>query len=180
VRYLVPSGWRYGVVRELGVAGARGSVTCGEKKYLIESEQFHSTDCVDWGSVATVEREPYWTGFFVGDWALGETMAKNTRIAGGDVFTEYAHMGATEALRVLADGGYQWKDARGRITAGRWEAAPDGPGIVLRKGSRGLDWTLRNETNAGAENVRGIESARLTAPGQMSVAAKRPISGRGQ
>ena len=181
VLFHVSSGWRRGVVRELGPAsGARGTGTCSAKKYLIEVVGHGGgTDCVDWGSVAPATREPFWTTFFVGDWALGETMAVNSRVQAGDVWTEFAHMGASEALRVNADGSYSWKNAAGRITSGRWRAAADGPGIVLTRGPRGLDWTLANETNAIAEDVRQIESARLTAAGQMSVAAKRPLTSGG-
>ncbi|NUO63734.1 MAG: ankyrin repeat domain-containing protein [Gemmatimonadaceae bacterium] len=180
VRFHLSTGWRRGLVREVGTdAARRGSVTCGAKKYLVESlEISNATDCIDWGSVVALDRQPYWTAFFAGDWALGETMAANSRVAGGDVWTEYSHMGATEALRVNANGTYVWKNRRGVVAQGQWAADPDGPGIILRRGPRRLDWTLTNETNAIAEGIRGIESARLTARGQMSVAAKRPITAR--
>lgn len=55
---------------------------------------------------------------------------------------------------------------------------PSGPGVVLRQASRGRDWTLRSETNASAENVRALETGRLTTPGVMSVLAYRPIPRR--
>ncbi|HEX8850356.1 MAG TPA: ankyrin repeat domain-containing protein [Gemmatimonadaceae bacterium] len=178
VRFHLSTGWRRGLVREVGTdSPRRGAVTCGAKKYLVQSLEVSSaTDCIDWGSVVALDRQPYWTRFFVGDWALGETMAANSRVVGGDVWTEYAHMGATEALRVNEDGSYVWKNRRGVVAQGKWDADPDGPGIVLHRGPRRLDWTLTNETNATAESIRGIESARLTARGQMSVAAKRPIT----
>ena len=178
VRFHLSTGWRRGLVREVGTdASRRGNVTCGAKKYLVESLEVSSaTDCIDWGSVVALDRQPYWTAFFLGDWALGETMSANSRVSGGDVWTEYSHMGATEALRVNQDGSYQWKNRRGVVAQGRWDADPDGPGIVLHNGPRRRDWTLTNETNATAESIRGIESARLTARGQMSVAAKRPIT----
>ena len=178
VRFHLSSGWRRGLVREVGTdAARRGSATCGAKKYLVESLEVSSaTDCIDWGSVVALDRQPYWSAFFVGDWALGETMAANSRVVGGEVWTEYAHMGATEALRVNANGTYSWKNRRGVVAQGRWDADPDGPGIILHRGPRRLDWTLTNETNATAKSIRGIESARLTARGQMSVAAKRPVA----
>jgi hypothetical protein len=47
--------------------------------------------------------------------------------------------------------------------------------MVLLNAYRGVDWVLRNETNAAEENIRGIQSARLTTNGKMSITAKRPL-----
>src|SRR5690606_23551349 len=121
-------------------------------------------------------REPFWTEFFVGDWALGEVMAVNSRIEGNIETTEYSYHTAREALRVQANGTYEWKDMNGAVTRGRWMAAPDGPGIVIQREAEGRDRAFHNGTNAVEENIRGIETGRLTSPGVMSIAAKRPIS----
>ena len=46
------------------------------------------------------------------------------------------------------------------------------------EGAQQRDWTFRNETNATEENIRNIETARLSSPNVMSISAKRPIPGR--
>ena len=102
-------------------------------------------------------------------------MAVNDRLEDGEAFTEFAYHTASEALRVKADGTYVWKPLGAAEIRGRWVAADDGAGIVLHRGVDGVDWTLRNETNAIEESIRGIQNARLTTPGKMSIAAKRPM-----
>ncbi len=62
-----------------------------------------------------------------------------------------------------------------KIITGIWKTEEDGAGIILLKASRGVDWVLRNETNAAEENIRGLQSARLTTNGIMSITAKRPL-----
>ena len=71
-----------------------------------------------------------------------------------------------------------WKPLGSPEIRGRWQAAGDGPGIVLLKAYRNANWTLRNQTNATEENIRGIETARLYPDNnQMTIAAKRPLQG---
>ena len=180
VQFHVSTGWRAGTVKAVGRAAAAGKHTAAptEKQYFIASDKFPgSPEWVEWGSVAGLAREPFWTGFFVGDWMTGEVMAVNTRSGTTVDTTTYSYHAATEQLRVNADGTYLWRPLGAREIRGRWIAAPDGPGVVLKAGSRGRDWTLRNETNAREEGLRGIERARLTTDGIMSISARRPVRG---
>ena len=177
VQFHVSTGWRAGTITEVGTMARAGKHAAAvyEKKYRIASDKFpDSPEWVEWGSVAGLAREPFWTGYFVGDWLTGEVMAVNTRSGTTVDTTTYSYHAATEALRINADGTYLWKPLGERPVRGRWVAALDGPGIVLRAGSRGRDWTLRNETNAMEEGLRGLETARLTTDGIMSITAKRP------
>ena len=181
VQFHVSTGWRAGTIAEVGTAALAGKHAAAvyEKKYRIASDKFpDSPEWVDWGNVAGLAREPFWTGYFVGDWLTGEVMAVNTRSGTTVDTTTFSYHAATEALRVNADGTYLWKPLGERPIRGRWVAAPDGPGIVLKAGSRGRDWTLRNETNAMEEGIRGLETARLTSDGIMSITAKRPARTR--
>jgi hypothetical protein len=130
---------------------------------------------MDWGSVKGLNRENYWTSFFIGDWRLGETMAMNTRTDGAYQRDEYSFHAATEALTVNENQTYRWKTTDKKIISGKWKAAEDGAGIILLKGFQGVDWVLRNETNATEENIRQLQSARLTTIGKMSITAKRPL-----
>lgn len=171
------NGWFTGTVSEVGVAGPnRGRAEPHERKYRIADDRWSGAgDWWDWGLVAGREREPWWTGFFVGQWQLGEVMAVNDRAEAGEVHTEFAYHGAADTLEVGADGSYVWTPMGGTAIRGRWEPAPDGPGIVLRRGVDGADWTFVNETNATEENIRGIQTARLRHPTKMSIAARRPL-----
>jgi hypothetical protein len=59
---------------------------------------------------------------------VGEMMAVNLRSDGTSAWNEVAYASASDALRIRADGTDEWKDLSGRVTKGRWTAAPDGPG----------------------------------------------------
>ncbi|UBV44190.1 ankyrin repeat domain-containing protein (plasmid) [Deinococcus taeanensis] len=165
VQFWTPTGWRRGVVQEVRLQD--------RKSLIAQHDQPTWRDDYPWGEVAHVARSGYWTGFFVGDWRLGEVMAVNTRVAGTDVDRESSSAAASEALRVNADGTSLWK-AGGKVTTGRWTPAADGPGVVVRDAA-GTAWTLRNHTNAAEQSIRGLETARLYAAGKMSVAANRPV-----
>lgn len=180
VQFYVPTGWRTGTVSAVGPSGNNSkTMNYMEKRYQIASDKFpNNPEWVDWGTVAGVDRMPFWTNFFVGDWSTGEVMAVNTRIEGRYEISEYSYHPATEGLRINADGTYLWKPMGSPEIRGRWQAAADGPGVVLLKGYGGANWTLRNETNATEEYIRGIETARLHPDNtQMSIAAKRPAAG---
>lgn len=177
VQFYLPTGWRTGTVREVGGMPTNApSPALYEKQYRIASDKFpDNPEWVDWGTVAGVDRAPFWTGFFVGDWMTGEVMAVNTRVEGRTETSEYSYHAATEGLRINADGTYLWKPLGSPEIRGRWQAAADGPGVVLLNAYRNANWTLRNQTNATEEYIRGIETARLYPDNtQMSIAAKRP------
>jgi hypothetical protein len=177
VRFFIGS-WKEGTVIEVGKPGdyAAKNIVPSERKYLIAREGAPNwNEWMDWGKVTGLSRENYWTRFFAGDWKLGETMSVNTRTDGAYQRDEYSFHSATEALSVKEDKTYRWKTIGGKVINGKWSAAEDGAGIVLLKGFQGLDWTLRNETNAAEENIRHLQSARLTTNGKMSITAKRPL-----
>lgn len=177
VKFFIGS-WKEGTVIELGILGNRSAkqVLPRERKYLIAREGAPNwNESVDWGSVTGLTRENYWTNFFIGEWRLGETMSVNTRKDGLYQRDEYSFHSATEALSVLGNNTYRWKTIDKKVITGIWKAAEDGAGIILIQGHQGVNWVLRNETNAAEENIRGLESARLTTSGKMSISAKRPI-----
>ena len=84
VKFFIGS-WKEGTVIEVGNPGNYEvkNISSGERKYQIAREGAPNwNEWMDWGSVTGLERENYWTGFFIGDWRLGETMAMNTRTNG--------------------------------------------------------------------------------------------------
>jgi hypothetical protein len=170
--------WHTGTVIEAGAAGdySRKNAAPGERKYLIGREGAPNwNEWINWGNVTGISREKYWTDFFTGEWRLGETMAVNTKTDGAYQRDEYSFHAATEALQVNLNKTFSWKTMDRKIIKGTWKPAEDGAGIILLKAYQGQDWTLRNETNATEENIRGLQSARLTANGKMSITAKRPL-----
>ncbi len=177
VKFFIGS-WKEGTVIEVGIYGnyAVKNIAQKERKYLIAREGAPNwNEWKDWGSVTGLNREAYWTDFFIGDWLLGETMAVNTRTDGVYQRDEYSFHAAKEALSVSVNKTYSWKTPDKKIITGKWNAAEDGARIILLKGYRGVDWVLRNETNAAEENIRKLQSARLTTNGKMSITAKRPL-----
>lgn len=177
VKFFIGS-WKEGTVIEVGSPGNYNSksIVLGERKYLIAREGAPNwNENMNWGSVTGLNREDFWTSFFIGDWRLGETMAVNTRTDGTYQRDEYSFYSATEALSVNENKTYRWKTIDKKIITGTWRAADDGAGIIFLKGFQGLDWVIRNETNAAEENIRHLQSARLTTNGKMSITAKRPL-----
>ncbi len=175
VQVLTGSGWRKAVVTKVGPQPGQGGNF--EKQYVVQRvDTSNWDDFYDWGLVAHVERQPYWTGYFIGDWKVGEMMAVNTRTDGTSAWNEVAYASASDTLRIKADGTYEWKDLNGKVTKGKWTAAADGPGVVV-KDARGGAWTLRNNSNLVEERIRKLQGARLypSDASKMSMAASRPL-----
>jgi|GEM_PF-4703760 len=161
--------WKTGTVREIGTQGAFAN------KYLVVDDQTRGTDYTYYGDVAGFIRQDFWTGFFVGTWALGSGMSVNTRVEGSRAIDEYLYVGATEKLEVKADGTYVWEVSARQRLAGRWEALPAQPGIVLLKGPQDRDYTFFNCTDPATVDVMKEHHARLASPGVMSTLARRKI-----
>jgi ankyrin repeat protein len=174
------AGWKRGVIKEVGKSynAASKYADAFENKYLVAPDAYANwPDYMNWSQVVQPKREPFWTAWFLGDWKLGEVMAVTTEEQGSYERNVYSYHSATDVLRINANGTYQWKPMKGKEISGKWSAAPDGPGIVLHKGYRGLDWTIRNESTATEMHIRKIENARLypSAAYETSMAAKRPM-----
>lgn len=179
VQFWTPTGWRKGVVIEVGPQpspDAKINLNQEKKYFIAQADQPTWQDYYDWGLVAHVDRKPYWSSFFVGDWAVGEVMAVNTRSDGTSAWNEYSYAGAGERLRIRADGTYEWRQLGGKLAKGRWTPAKDGPGVVV-KDARGHIWTLRNQTHNVEEKIRRLEGARLfpNDPRDMGQVANRPL-----
>jgi hypothetical protein len=124
-----------------------------EMGYLVEgrggSQYYHHRY-----EVAGTQAEPFWTGWFVGDWRISIPVASNVVTDGTNLYRTYSGGMRLPPLKVNADGSYSWRvETNGRETLikGRWAANPDGPGIVLRKGEHGVDWLMYNNTDVGSK-----------------------------
>lgn len=163
IRYYVPTGWRTGVITEVGtIENKDRKFIPNEKKYLIDPDAYAlSNDWYAWSQVVKTEREAFWTSWFIGEWQIGEVMAHNTKIENGTQTDTYSYMDAAETLKVSKNGNYSWKQLSGKVVTGKWKAATDGPGIVLQKAYREFDWTIRNATMPEDLQIRKLELIRL-------------------
>lgn len=155
--------WMRGTVKQVG--GAPGLVA---DKYLVTSEDGYD-DWWDPRQVTSVDRQPYWTGFFVGDWRLSLPMSMVRRVESGDIYRVYTGGLRLPPLRIAADGTYIWV-ATGygggeEILQGRWEASSDGPGLILRAGEFGDDWLLHTASTAVTQDAYGTDYVMLSAEG---------------
>jgi hypothetical protein len=160
ILYWVPTGWRKGVVKELGVVKATGkiSVDFSERKYLVDPDAYAlSNDWYEWTGVVQTDRQPFWTEWFVGEWQIGEVQAHHNEVKNGKETDTYYYMDAIETLKVNKNGTYVWKPVNGKLKNGRWVPAADQPGIVLKKAYRDFDWTLRNATSIHDVHIRKLD-----------------------
>jgi hypothetical protein len=172
--------WKRGTIKEIGTAynAAAKNAATGENKYLIVPDAYNWPEWMDWSEVVGLSREGWWTNWFIGTWNLGEVMAVNTRTEGSYEHNEYSYHKATDVLQVLANGSYFWKTMDGKTFKGKWSADPAGPGIIIEKGYKGLNWTLRNQSSAITMHIRKLESGRLFPPAGtyvMGIAATRKM-----
>ncbi|RYY99233.1 MAG: ankyrin repeat domain-containing protein [Chitinophagaceae bacterium] len=178
--YWAPGGWRPGVVREIGVLQPVGkvSVDYSHRKYLIDPDAYAlGNDWYAWSGVVRPGRQPFWTAWFVGKWGIGEVQAHSTDVKGSTQTDTYYYMGATERLEVFANGRYRWRLMSGKTIAGKWTAVPDAPGIVLRKGYRGFDWTVRNASTVEDRLIRKLDLINLKPSANvMSINGRRPAT----
>jgi hypothetical protein len=173
--------WKKGIIKEIGVPydASHRNAAATENKYKIAPEAYQNwPEWVHWSQVVIAEREPFWMGWYTGAWELGEVMAVNTRRE-GNYQRNWGYHAAVESLQVNANGTYVWKPLSHPVISGKWVPAPDGPGIVLQKGYKNLNWTLRNESSAVELIIRKVENVRLFPATNtiMSITAKRNYSG---
>jgi hypothetical protein len=164
ILYWVPTGWRRGVVKEVGVTKAVGkiSVDYSEKKYLIDPDAYAlNDDWYEWTGVVRLARQSFWTNWFIGTWQIGEVMAHHNDVRNGKETDTYYYMDATETLRVNANGTYIWKLMDKKEKTGKWVPANGQPGIVLLKAYRNFDWTLRNHTSVDDWHIRKLDIIEL-------------------
>lgn len=175
--YWVPTGWRAGVVKEVGVKEQTGriSVDYSHRKYLIDPDAYAlGNDWHEWTGVVKPQRQPFWTEWFIGNWQIGEVMAHHNDVKDGKETDTYYYTDASESLLVSADQTYRWKELGGKITTGKWVAAKDQPGIILLKAVRGFDWTLVNRTTIDDWGIRKLDIIDLKPSAQvMTVKGKR-------
>jgi hypothetical protein len=161
--------WRFGTILELGDRGAFLD------KYLVRDERTGATSYHYHTDVAGLQRRDFWTGFFIGTWALGSGMAVNPRTEGGETRDEYLYVASSERLEIRADGSYTWTTIGGERIAGRWQAQPNNPGIVILRGDRDRDYLFYNITDPASIDVMREHHARLATPGIKTTLARRRI-----
>ncbi|HET7322298.1 MAG TPA: hypothetical protein VFI96_07385, partial [Longimicrobiaceae bacterium] len=152
--------WSRATVQEVGKPGE-----FSENMYLTRE----SNGLQDWTwytNVAAPEREPFWTGFFVGDWEVSVPVAMNTKAIGNDLYRVVSGGMRLPPLRVNADGTYAWRveeNGEEKIIRGQWSPREDAPGIILRQADQGADWEMYNATDASVLKIFGRTEIHLSA-----------------
>lgn len=147
--------------------------------YLVEDEH-GSTEWVDRHAVSGRRREPFWTGFFTGDWNVNVPVATNVVTDGYDAYRVVSGGMRLPPLRINGDGTYDWRveeNGKERVIHGRWVPREDAPGLVLLHGDQGADWTVHDATDQSALEVRAKEVIQLTADCCTYQEATRPAPG---
>lgn len=101
--------------------------------------------------VVATQREPFWTGWFVGDWKISVPMAMGLVTDGRNLYRTVSGGLRLPPLRISADGTYAWRvqQASGeKLITGRWAPNPNGPGVILKAAEQGADWLVYNNTDA--------------------------------
>jgi hypothetical protein len=167
---VINSEWRVGIVREVGTTGTF------RDKYLIEEEaRAGSRNYYYYTDVTGLERADFWTGFFIGEWALGSGMAVNERVTGGNARNEYLYVGSNETLVIKPDGTYTWSTLDQPVRTGRWRAHPTAPGLILERGVRDRDYEVFNITDPATVSVMKEHHLRVQTPGIQSTLGRRKI-----
>ena len=147
--------WRSGQVAQVG-SGEFANM------YLVE-EPNGARHYVDWNRLTAMTRQPYWTGFFVGDWDISTGIASNFRTDGRNVYHIVSGGMKLPPLRVDANGTYIWSTSSGQVR-GRWVPRENAPGITLLKADRGVDWTVVNSTTRSTLETFRTDEVRLSSP----------------
>jgi hypothetical protein len=150
--------------RDRGKTWERGTVlkTDAElQKYLVENEAKTVQNYYDSVYITTLERQSYWTNFFVGDWNLTLPMTSTERVSGNDAYLVFAGGNRLPPLRINSDGNYIWVIDKGNVIRGRWQPNENGPGLILLKGDRGDDWILYNTSDAAERENFKTDTVRL-------------------
>ena len=103
--------------------------------------------------VVAIEREPFWTSYFIGDWKVSVPMAMGAVTDGRYVYRTVTGGMRLPPLRINADGTYSWRAQQGtgeQLIRGRWEPNPNGPGVILKSGEKGADWLVYNNSRTGS------------------------------
>lgn len=146
--------WRSGKVLEIGGGD-------DERQYLVVDGN-NQTHWLDWTRVTATTRQTYWTHYLVGDWKLHTGMSSVVRTNGRDLYRVIEGGMKLPPLRINADGSYVWTPLSGKPIRSRWTARPDEPGMILKAGEKGLDWTLYNSTSKSSIDASGADEIRLT------------------
>lgn len=151
--------WSRGVVEQVG-PDPDAVVGTTDGMYRIRGEGWYHHH-----AVAGVRREPFWTGFFVGDWEVSVPAAMTTQVRGRDVYRVVSGGMRLPPLRIDADGTYTWRVLTGggeKVVRGRWVAREDAPGVVLLDADQGADWRAYNASDRSSLATFGRAQVHLT------------------
>ncbi|MCW3082217.1 ankyrin repeat domain-containing protein, partial [Segetibacter sp.] len=138
--------WERGIIKEVSTNALL--TTNNSPLYLVENMTKTSKNYLDINFLATLERKPEWTSFFVSDWDLYLPIAATERVIDRDVYQIISGGDKLPPLRINANNTYSWVIDKNNVIRGKWKANDKGPGVILLKGDRGVDWLVYNTSDA--------------------------------
>jgi hypothetical protein len=145
------------MVRSGGKLWWRGKVTMVHRDKQFNGyyrvETLTGLDDYWYTQVAGLQREPYWTKFFVGTWEVRVPMAANVVTSGNSAYRVYSGGMKLPPLKINGNGTYTWALLNKKTIHGRWKPRPDAPGFILLKGEYGADRSLYNASDKSTRQV---------------------------
>lgn len=151
--------WERGIV--VKVSNDPLLTTNGIPVYHIENLEKSISGYYDVCYVTTLERQPSWTSFFVGDWDLYLPMAVTERVIGRDVYQVYSGADRLPPLRIGADNTFSWVVDKKKVIRGKWKPNSNAPGIVLLKADGGTDWYIYSNADGISNKIHKTDQVRL-------------------
>ena len=143
--------WERGIIKE--VSTNPQLITDNTPLYLVENMTKTSQNYLDINFLTTLERKPEWTTFFTGDWDLYLPIAATERIIDRDVYQIISGGDRHPPLRINVNNTYSWVIDKNKVIRGTWKANDKGPGVILLKGDRGIDWLVYNTSDAANRKI---------------------------
>lgn len=136
--------WELGTIKEIN----KRLIADGLSPYLVENTSKTSQNYLDINFITSLNRQPSWTSFFAGDWALNLPMSAVERVIDRDVYTIFSGVDRLPPIRIKTDGSYTWVIDKNKVIIGRWKQNDNAPGIILLQGYRDANWLVYNTTDA--------------------------------
>jgi ankyrin repeat protein len=138
--------WEKGIIKEVSTNPLL--TTDNAPLYVVENMTKTSKNYLDINFLTTLNRKPEWTSFFTGDWDLYLPIAATERIIDRDVYQIISGGDRLPPLRINANNTYSWVIDKNKVIRGTWKANDKGPGVILLKGDRAVDWLVYNTSDA--------------------------------
>lgn len=121
--------------------------------HLVENKTKTDQRYLDINFITTLNRQPSWTNFFVGDWDLYLSIASTERVVNRDVYQIISGGDRLPPLRIHTNRTYTWIVDNKKVIKGNWKPNDNAPGIILLNGDKKLNWLMYNTSDAQSRKI---------------------------